>query len=215
MKRKISFLLLIFLSSTFNYAQNNSLALHYAIYSGYSSPQGKFSSTNDLNNGFATDGYSGTIEASLSSDDFIFWTASLTLSVNRLNAKAVEDLVSPIKVSPENYYSYWTMSGLRIELPSSPSVKLYVLVQIGLLMMDIQDVKLTKADVSGTAKSSFSTAFALGMGAGIIIRNINLGIRFLNSEPEITKSGNYYDMPLSSTVTLRTSLLQVVIGYNF
>jgi hypothetical protein len=71
----------------------------------------------------------------------------VTLSVNRLKSKAVQELVTPIIVYPENYYSYWTMGGLRTELPSSLSVRLYVSLQIGLLTIDIPDVKLNRGSV--------------------------------------------------------------------
>ena len=64
-----------------------------------------------------------------------------------------------------------------------------------------------------TQNTSIAAAFAFGLGAGVIINRLTLGIRYYSGEPEYEHTAIIVGRTLSEKVKMRTTIIQLLIGF--
>ena len=144
----IIFLIFIFFNSIF--AQENTSTMSFSLYGGAALPQGDFSSTNGEKAGYAKTGFCGMIEGSKYLNESVNWISSISLAINGLDESELENKLSGITISSGNYITTWAMTGVGFETLASPSVKIYGIGQIGLLLSSIPDITLSYGGTSIT-----------------------------------------------------------------
>jgi hypothetical protein len=203
---------LIFCNNVFS--QDTPSNVRFNLFGGAAFPQGDFGSTSGQKAGYASTGYSGMLEGSMVLSDEIILVSSVLVAVNSLDASSIEDKISPIRVSAGSYFTTWPMAGIGIETAVSPSVKIYGLAQVGLLISSFPDITLSYQGESITQTTKTATAIGLGIGAGFIINKINLGMRYYSAEPEYEQTASYSGVSNTAKVKLPASVLELLIGFN-
>ena len=211
-----SFLFLVFIFSNSIFAQENTSPMRFSLYGGAALPQGDFSSTNGNKAGYAKIGFTAMVEGSKILSESVNWTSSIALAINSLDESEMENKLSGtgITVSSGNYITTWAMTGVGFETVASPSVKIYGIGQIGLLLSSFPDITLSSGGTSITQTTKMGTAFAYGFGAGVIINKINLGIRYYSGEPEYTETASYGGITNTFKAKLPATVLQLLLGFN-
>lgn len=207
-------LFLVFILSNNILAQENISPFHFSLYGGAALPQGDFSSTNGDKAGYAKTGFCAMIEGSKNIAESINWVSSVSLASNSLDESEMESKLSGISVSSGNYITTWFMTGIGFETVASPSVKIYGIGQIGLLLSSFPDITLSSGGTSITQTTEMGTAFAYGFGVGVIINKINVGIRYYSGEPEYTETASYAGVTNTFKAKLPATVLQLLIGFN-
>ena len=208
-------LVLVFILSSNICAQENVTSKRLSLYGGAALPQGDFSSTNSDKAGYAKTGFCAMIEVSKFLNESINWTSSISLAINSLDESSLEDQLSGMTVTSGSYITTWAMTGIGFEKTVSPTVKIYGLGQIGLLLSSFPDIKLSYGGESITQTTKLGTAFAYGFGAGVIINRINIGIRYYSGEPEYEQSASYSGVSGTAKVKMPATILQLLVGFNF
>jgi hypothetical protein len=232
MKYSIFYSFLILLSISLfcsrTYAQEDSRLLHFTFFGGAAFPLSDFSSTTANNAGFANTGYCVMIEADKNISKDVYWASSISFAVNGLNKNSLQSSMGTSlailignnmgfvsNVWADNYTTTWIMTGFGFEMPVSSAIKIYSVEQIGLLISTFSDISFSNYNTSGTLTTKAGTAFAAELGAGAIIDNINIGLRYYAGEPyhrqTLTFSGSTEDIREEFPVTI----VQFIIGYNF
>jgi hypothetical protein len=188
--------------------------MRFSLYGGASLPQGDFGSTNGDKAGYAKTGFCVMIEGSKNLNESLNWISSVSLALNSLDESEMENKLSGFTVSSGNYITTWVMTGVGFETVASPSVKIYGIGQIGLLLSSFPDIKLSSGGTSITQTTKMGTSFAYGFGAGVIITKINIGIRYYSGEPEYEQTASYGNVTGSAKVKMPATVLQLLIGFN-
>ncbi len=165
-----SVLFLAFIFSNSSFAQENTSQIQYSIYGGAALPQGDFSSTSVKKAGFANTGFCAMIESSNILSESMNWISSFSLAVNSVDEVSMENQLSGITVTTGNYLTSWIMTGIGFQTIASPTVKIYSLGQIGLLLSKLPDITFSSGGQSITQTTNTGTAFAYGFGAGVITK---------------------------------------------
>lgn len=207
-------LFLVFILSNNICAQENATPMRFSLYGGAALPQGDFGSTNGDKAGYANTGFCAIIEGSKILIESVNWTSSISFAINSLDESSMEDQSSGITVTTDNYITTWAMSGIGFETIASPTVKIYGLGQIGLLLSSFPDIKLSYGGESITQTKKMGTAFTYGFGAGIIINKFNIGIRYYSGEPEYEQSASYSGVSSTAKVKMPATILQLLVGFN-
>jgi hypothetical protein len=197
------------------HAQANQYPMLFTLNIGASFPQGVFAKTSGSNPGFANKGFSFTIEASKGLNDYLSWVSSISMSINGFNTAGLESQVPPLKVSSGRYYSCWGMSGFRLESFVLPAFKIYGLSQLGVLYLSAPDVYLSYKEYQFNQRISSDPAFAYAVGVGMIIYNINIGIKYFNSRTVNKHSESYGGAFNITTASAPVTILQFLVGYYF
>jgi len=227
---KYSFLILLFISifGSGLYAQDFPRLMHFSVFAGEVFPLSDYSSTTASNAGYAGSGFCAMVEADKNINENVYWASSVSFAMNNFDKYSLQSSLGNnlavlignnmgfvSNVSAGMYTSTWLMTGFGFEMPVSPVVKIYSVEQIGLLISSFPGISFTNYNTSGTLTPAAGMAFATELGAGVIIRRINLGLRYYTGEP-------YYKQTLSfsgSTVNVKgefpVTILQFIIGYNF
>ncbi len=207
-------LFFVFTFSNNIFAQENTSSMRFSLYGGAALPQGDFSSTNGVKAGYAKIGFLGMIEGSKYLSESVNWTSSISLAINSLDESEMENKLSGITVSSGNYITTWAMTGVGFETVASPSVKIYGIGQIGLLLSSFPDITLSSGGTSITQTTKMGTSFAYGFGAGVIINKVNLGIRYYSGEPEYEQTASYGGSTATAKVKMPATILELLIGIN-
>jgi hypothetical protein len=136
--------------------------------------------------------------------------------VNSVDETAIENQLSGFTVSSGSYLTTWTMTGVGIETVASPTVKIYGLAQIGLLLSSVPDLTISSSyGTSVTQTTKMGTALAYGFGAGVLINRFNIGLRYYTGEPEYEHSVSF-NGGNSTTAKEKspTTVLEVMIGFS-
>ena len=116
------------------------------------------------------------------------------------------------------------MTGVRYLGTASPTIDIYGMGQLGLVLGSTPEVNITFSGGRATSKSKSSSALAFGFGGGLIIKNrFNLGIRYITGQPQydLLQTVSISGPGFSSTSTITgkrdapTSLFQCVVGIVF
>ena len=209
----VLFLVSIF-SNTILAQENITYPMRFSLYGGAALPQGDFGSANGEKAGYAKTGFCASFEGSKNISESINWVSSVSLALNSVDESEIESKLSGVTVSSGNYITTWTMTGVGFETVASPSVKIYGIGQMGLLLSSFPDITLSAGGTSITQTTEMGTAFAYGFGVGIIINKINLGIRYYTGEPEYTESASYGGTTNTFKAKLPATILQLLIGFN-
>jgi len=213
-----SVLFLVFIFSNSIFAQENTSQMRFSFYGGAALPQGDFSSTSGKNAGFANTGFCVLIEGSKILSESVNWTSSVSLAINSLDESSLENQLENqfygITVTTDNYITTWAMTGVGIETSASPTVKIYGLGQMGLLLSRFPDITLSYGSASITQTTKMGTAFAYGFGAGVILNKINFGIRYYSGEPEYEQTASYGGVTGTAKVKMPATILQLMLGIN-
>jgi hypothetical protein len=209
-----SVLFLVFIFSNSIFAQENTSQMRFSFYGGAALPQGDFSSTSGEKAGYANTGFCVLIEGSKILSESVNWTSSVSLAINSLDESSMENQLSGITVTTDNYITTWVMTGIGFETSASPTVKIYGLGQMGLLLSRFPDITLSYGGESITQTTKTGTAFAYGFGAGVIINKINFGIRYYSGEPEYEQTASYGGVTGTAKVKMPATILQLMLGIN-
>jgi hypothetical protein len=202
--------------------------MHFSVFGGAAFPLGDFSSTTANDAGFANTKYCAMIEADKNISEDVYWASSISFAVNGFDKNSLQSSLGNYlavlignnmgfesNVWSGHYTTTWIMTGFGFEVPFSPTIKIYSVEQIGLLISTFPDISFVNYNTTGTLTTTTGTAFATELGVGVIIHNINLGLRYYTGEP-------YYKQTLAfagSTENVRedfpVTILQFIIGYNF
>lgn len=231
MKNKALFFLGVFCvvgSLPLAQAQQDSLGKKWSfqIGGGLSLPVGDFGSTSSANAGGAKTGF--TFNADLGrvlGGGFAWWT-SLIYSRNSLNDEFVQTLTGTSSFSGDlgSWTTIWPMTGVRYFGTTSPTIGIYGIGQIGLLLGSTPEVSVTSGGSRVTSKSKSSSALAFGFGGGLIIKNrFNVGIRYITAQPQydlqqtvtISLPGFQSTQTITGKADAPTSLFQLVVGIVF
>lgn len=216
---KSMFLLLAFFLLTSNcaFAQEEveriSL-MKFSLYGGASLPQGDFGSTSGQKAGYGKSGFCAMIEGSKILSPNIFWSSSVSLSVNSLDETEIQKQLGGIPVSAGRYVTTWIMTGLKFGAPTSENAGIYGIGQIGILFSSFPDITLSYMDQSITQTTKPAAAFAYGFGAGVQFDKINIGLRYYTGEPEYKQSASSGEYSGSAKVSLPATLLQLMLGIS-
>ncbi|MFZ1977136.1 MAG: hypothetical protein WAV76_04205 [Bacteroidota bacterium] len=222
-----SFLILlsIVLFCSHTYAQDSSLFMHYSIFGGAAFPLGDFSSTTANDAGFAHTGLCAMVEADKNISEDVYWASSIALAVNPMDQSSLENYTgvqggnflkyNGSNVSTGSYLTAWLMTGVGFELPVSSAVKIYSVEQIGLLISKIPPITGYYVGSSVTETATTGAAFAVGLGAGVIMHDINLSLRYYTGEPFYTSTETTVYGSWNIRADMPVTLLQFMIGYNF
>ena len=208
------FLFSVFIFPQGIFAQKNITPMRFKLYAGASLPEGDFSSIHGEKAGYANAGFCGLIEGSKLIGESVTWVSSVSLSSNKLDDGEMERQLNGISVSAGNYITTWLMTGFGFETPASPTVKFYGHGQIGLLLSSFPDITLSYMGQSVTQTTSLGTSFAYGFGGGILINNVNLGLRYYTGEPEYVETAGNNGATSTFKAKLPATVLQLLIGIN-
>lgn len=209
-----SIIFLVFSFTNVMFSQENISPMSFSLYGGVAFPQGDFSGTSGDKAGYANTGFCAMIEASKNLSGTVNWTSSISLAINSLDESSMEDQLSGFTVTTDNYITTWAMTGIGFETIASPTVKIYGLGQVGLLISSFPDIKLSYSGESITQTTKAGTAFAYGFGAGVIINKINLGLRYYSGEPEYEQSASYSGVSGTAKVKMPATILQLLVGFS-
>jgi hypothetical protein len=252
MCRKSLFLIILFCCDI--YAQEASPVVHFSIFGGAAFPLGEFTRTTEYDAGFANTGYCALVEVDKNINKYLYWLSSVSLAVNGMDQSSMQNLLGNLlpnfnsnlyryyggtNVSAGQYTTTWAMMGFGYELPLTNAVRIYSVEQIGILMSIYPDISesyyINQSDnilvpypaKAGTATliAGKGTALATELGAGIIINNINLSLRYYTGEPYYKMTTNiseqffpngytYVNTLKLGRTAMPVTLLQFMIGYN-
>ena len=211
-------------------AQESSSSMHFSLFGGIALPQGDFGSTVRDNDkaGFAKTGFCAMAEGSKNLNENVLWVSSLSLTLNNMDESAMKDPRydwDDYSVSAGNYLTSWAMTGIGYETVISPTINLYCVGQIGLLLSSVPDVKVSNDYYyySQTFTTKMGVSFAYGFGAGVKINNFNVGLRYYSGEPEYEQTdkyilhGPYLNEGGTTTkkVKMPATVLQLLVGITF
>ncbi len=211
-----SFLILISLNVC---AQSEKSKFQFGVFAGLSVPQGDFGSTSNEKAGYADLGFCGSIEGALEFVENYYWVSSVSFSLNSLDQESLQNniqaLIPGTTVEAGDYTTAWIMTGLGSDVILSPTIKLYALLQLGLLLPNYPDITISNSSESITQTTSSNPALAYGFGAGINISKFNIGLRYYGGEPEYEQSATYQGAITKVNVEMPTMILEILLGYNF
>jgi len=222
----VLFLLLILGSNVF--AQESTSSMHFSLFGGLALPQGDFGSASNAKYenkaGFANTGFCAMVEGSKNLNESVMWVSSLSLALNGLDESAMKSdyFGSDYKVTAGSYLTTWAMTGIGYETAISPTINIYGVGQIGLLLSSFPDIKVSyQGSPEATATTKGGTSLAYGFGAGVIINKINIGLRYYSGEPEYEHPIDYYYhtyqgefTTTTEKVKMPTTVLQLMVGIN-
>lgn len=225
--RSVLFLVFIFSNSIFA-QESASSPMHFSLFGGLALPQGDFGNTGngsyDDKAGFANTGFFAMLEAAKNLNESVKWVSSLSLALNSLDESAMKSnyFDSDYKVTTGSYLTSWAMTGIGYETAISPTINIYGVGQIGLLLSSFPNIKVSyRGSPEATATTKGGTSFAYGFGAGVIINKINIGLRYYSGKPEYEQPGGYYYYTYQGEFTTSTekvqrpaTILQLMVGIN-
>src|ERR1039457_3362713 len=103
------------------------------------------------------------------------------------------------------------MTGIRIEAFAFKGIKVYSLGQIVLLILNIPNIKYSYQNESMVETADSKPALAYSLGAGISIDRINVGIRYLVSDPVYNESLSWVGGSYSASGNLPSDMVQLLI----
>jgi len=195
-------------------AQEYAPPMSFSLYVGAALPQGDFSGTTGDKAGLAKTGFCAMIEGAKSLNESVNWVSSISLALNSMDESAIESQMSGPTVSAGNYITTWAMTGIGFETVASPTVKIYGVAQLGLLLSSFPDVTISYGGTSITQTTKMGTAFAYGFGAGVLINRFNIGLRYYTGEPEYEESASYSGVSRTVKVKLPATILQLMVGFS-
>ncbi|MFA6598133.1 MAG: hypothetical protein WCS69_10450 [Ignavibacteriaceae bacterium] len=195
-------------------AQENAPSMNFSIYGGAALPQGDFSGTTGDKAGYAKTGFCAMVEGAKSLNESVNWVSSISLALNSMDETTIENQMSGPSVSAGSYITTWAMTGVGFETVASPTVKIYGVAQLGLLLSSFPDVTISYGGVSVTQTTKMGTAFAFGFGAGVLINRFNIGLRYYTGEPEYEESASYGGISSTVKVKLPATILQLMVGFS-
>ncbi|MDP3683406.1 MAG: hypothetical protein Q8S01_05685 [Ignavibacteria bacterium] len=226
----VLFSLIIFGNNAF--AQESTSSMHFSLFGGIALPQGDFGSTViDYDKaGFAKTGFSAMVEGSKNLNENVLWVSSLSLALNSMDESAMKNRDSfyeEYNATAGSYLTTWAMTGIVYETAISPSINIYGVGQIGLLLSSVPEVKISGSNYYGpfteNITSKIGTSFAFSLGGGVKINKINIALRYFSGEPEyeqtykgdvLTVIDGYYTITDSKTEKTKkpASVLQLLVG---
>jgi hypothetical protein len=187
------------------------------IFGGIGMPQSDFSSTTSDKAGYAKLG--GIAGYEIFNNNIV---GTLAYAMNpgddgALNEQWQSMFGSNSSASFEgNYSEFWLMGGYGFEPEMSGQIKVYGYAQGGLLFASMPDIKAKVGSSTITQTTSYATAFAFGVGAGIKINNqFVVGIRYYSGEPEYTQKATSGSTSTEAKVKLPCTLLAITAGILF
>ena len=206
-------------------AQESTSSMHFSLFGGLSLPQGDFGGTEKDNDkaGFAKTGFCAMAEGTKNLNENVLWVSSLSIALNSMDESAMQSLhYAPYQVTAGSYLTSWAMTGIGYETVISPTINLYGVGQIGLLLSSFPEVNAEQAEYTWKYTTKMGTSFAYGFGCGIKINKINVGLRYYSGEPEYEQtetqtndniySYSYGTYTSTKKVKMPATVLQLLIG---
>ena len=194
-------------------AQENS-SMNFKIFGGASFPISDYGATSGERAGFASIGYSIMLEGTKYLSQNVNWISSVTISTNGFDNLTLEKSLPNSQVNAGSYNSIWILTGISPETNLSSEIKLYGLVEAGLLFSifpAIHYYDFYKGTKNLASQKGISLAYCLG--GGVNINKINVGIRFNAGYPKYKQSFTNGLLD-SREVKLPLMILQFFIGIN-
>lgn len=217
----VLFSLLIFCNNAF--AQESASSMHFSLFGGIALPQGDFGGSEKNNDkaGFAKTGFCAMAEGSKNLNENVLWVSSLSIALNSMDESAIQSLhYAPYKVTAGSYLTSWAMTGIGYETAISPTINIYGVGQIGLLLSSVPEVNAEQSEYTWKYTTKMGTSFAFSLGGGIKINKINIGLRYYGGEPEYEQtetqtndniySYSYGTYTSTKKVKMPTSVLQLL-----
>ena len=208
-------LLIVFCLSGNIFAQGESLPMRISLFGGMVFPQGDFGTNSMDKGGYAKTDFGGMIEMSKRLKGKARWVTSISLDANKLDVSAMESQSGNIHITGGSYTTIWAMTGIGLETSSSSNIKVYIIVQGGMLISSVPDISYYAENVPIKQTTALGNAFAFGFGGGVIINKINFGLRCYTGEPEYEQTVTYGRYSHTANDEMRTTVLQLMIGINF
>jgi hypothetical protein len=184
--------------------------MSFCVYGGASFPVGPFAGMDNLNYGFAKNGFALSAEYSLHLARHLSWTTSLTYSHNPFDESSMRRRFISNEPGIDMYFGSYTllfpMTGISGQHNMGEMVAAYATLQVGWLFGFEPDMHINYRGRSIFAqKARNANALALSFSAGIqLLDNVRIGMKYLGSKPSY--DGTYY---------VETSLIQIVVGVGF
>jgi len=205
-----------------SYAQEVSPLVHFSVFIGGAFPEGDLGSITSTNAGYAKAGYSLMLQGDKSIIGGLYWTSSISATLNGINDGALQSATQSslgikdnVSTNNDSYITGLLMTGLGFETPSWNSVQFYGSAQVGLLVSSFPTETISYKAYTANISTNTPAAFAYGFGAGVVYNSINLGVRYYQGDPKYKVVTTVQSYPTSSTIQPTTQLLQVMIGYCF
>ncbi len=173
------------------------------LFGGVALPQGDFGDDDvddfmdeDGEAGLAVTGFGAGFEYSAPMQaEGLSWVFGASFLMNGVDEKEIEkDIPDDWKIDIGSYINIPIMAGIKYESQSSPTMKFYGQGMAGINIAMIGDLELSyneeiyigdpiydyvDYDVTQTYSFDTATSFGFGFGGGIILNNINIGLRYL------------------------------------
>ena len=211
-------LIFLFYNVLFNniiLSQNNEAekeSLKYIIYGAFTLPQGDFKATSGDKAGNSKNGFGASIDISKYYNEKTYFTSSVSFSKNAVDITALEKYFGRNRVTVGDYSTTWGLTGIKLTEEVKSNFTIYGIGQIGILYSIFPDIEIRVPKITQTTIPVF--AFGFGIGAGVKINNINLGIKYLSSEPEYEQRTTFENSCATTKVKLPVSLLVIQIGFD-
>lgn len=152
------------------------------------------------------------------------WWSSAMLSFNGLSEDYVKSGFTgsgSISGNLGSWTTIWPVTGLRYTTPVSPTFTLALLGQMGLVFGTSPDVNASQGSSRITSPSASASAFAYGLGAGLIFgERVNVTARYFTGQPsykvKITtvESGPGFTSTYETegTFDIPASIFQLLVG---
>lgn len=206
--------LFIIVNPITNLAQEVSKPLKLCVSAGVAIPTGIFRSTEGATAGFATKGFCATLESSQALKKNVNWVTSFTLAINGVDDSGLKKQ-NDMDATAGYCMNTWALTGFGFESPLENGNKIYAVAQCGILVSSYPDITFSGDDQDFTQTTTIGTAFAFGTSIGMIVKNLNFGIRFVTGEPKFEQKVIYRGIVFLSEEKRSTNLLMFQIGVNF
>lgn len=177
------------------------------LFGGLAFPQSDFGDDNvedffddDGESGLATMGYGAGFEySSPLQSEGLSWVFSGSFFLNGVDEDEIEKEIDDDDVNIDfgSYYNIPIMAGLKYESKNNPDINFYFQGMAGLNIAMIGDSEISlnmelpvydqygnfigyeDVDIKQTYSFDTATTFGFGLGGGIILNNVNIGLRYL------------------------------------
>lgn len=225
-------LLFVVNTSCFNYAQNNNSFLHLSILGAYTLPHGYFGLTQRASgmvayrnqsqipedkSGYADIGYGTSIEISIKVYDNIRWLSTFSYMYNEFLEKYYPNLTYSFPLtSEENYNTFWLLTGIAYEMPLCTNVRIYGFGQVGMINANFPKIIYSDDHFSIISVAESDNAFATSLGVGVILYNVNVGMRFYMGETEHkqTSTRSWDEVSWTENLAKPKDMLQLILGFT-
>jgi hypothetical protein len=183
------------------------------LFGGASLPQGEFANSNTQEAGYGATGYTGSLEVSSRKNPALSWTSTFSVVMNPLDVDEMQKQAgSSYTISGGSYTGLWGLTGIKFNAPVSPTAEFYGQAQGGLLHSSFPDLDVTFMGTTVKQTATSKITFGFGVGAGVQMKNLNIGIRYYSAKPEYEQTASGGGITVKASVKLPMTVLLLMVG---